>query len=83
MCGTFGFELDLNKVCEKEINEYEQHIKLYRSISPIIRNGDLHRLWNPFKVNFASWMYVSRDKTEAVVFVFSLNSDHWSNLVPR
>ena len=28
-------------------------------------------------------MYVTRDKTEAVVFAFSLNSDHWSNLVPR
>lgn len=28
-------------------------------------------------------MYVSRDKKEAVVFAFSLNSDHWSNLVPR
>ena len=28
-------------------------------------------------------MYVSRDKQQAVVFAFSLNSDHWSNLVPR
>jgi hypothetical protein len=31
----------------------------------------------------AAWMYVSRDKSEAVVFAFSLNSDHWSSLVPR
>ncbi|RYG61559.1 hypothetical protein EON64_18495 [archaeon] len=28
-------------------------------------------------------MYVSRDKREAVVFAFSFNSDHWSDLVPR
>lgn len=28
-------------------------------------------------------MYVTRDKTQAVVFAFSLNSDHWSELVPR
>jgi hypothetical protein len=28
-------------------------------------------------------MYVSRDKSDAVVFAFSTNSDHWSNLVPR
>jgi hypothetical protein len=28
-------------------------------------------------------MYVSRDKSQAVVFAFSLNSDHWSILVPR
>ena len=35
------------------------------------------------QLNLASWMYVSRDKSQAVVFAFSLNSDHWSNLVPR
>jgi hypothetical protein len=34
-------------------------------------------------LNLAAWMYVSRDKRQAVVFAFSLNSDHWSNLVPR
>lgn len=28
-------------------------------------------------------MYVSRDKQRAVVFAFSMNSDHWSNLAPR
>ena len=28
-------------------------------------------------------MYVSRDKLRSVVFAFSMNSDHWSNLVPR
>lgn len=26
---------------------------------------------------------MSRDKSQAIVFVFSLNSDHWNNLVPR
>lgn len=28
-------------------------------------------------------MYVESEKSQAVVFAFSLNSDHWSNLVPR
>jgi len=28
-------------------------------------------------------MYVSRNKQYAVVFAFSMNSDHWSNLAPR
>ena len=34
-------------------------------------------------MNLAACMYVSRDKKNAVVFAFSMNSDHWSNLVPR
>ena len=28
-------------------------------------------------------MYVSRDKSRAVVFAYNVNGDHWSNLVPR
>ena len=28
-------------------------------------------------------MYVTRDQSQAAVFVFCMNSDHWSNLVPR
>jgi hypothetical protein len=35
------------------------------------------------QLTFGAWMYVSQDKTHAVVFAFALNSDHWSNLVPR
>jgi hypothetical protein len=33
--------------------------------------------------NLAAWMYVTVDQKEAVIFAFSVNSDHWSNLVPR
>lgn len=83
MCGTFGYELDLSLASDKDKAIFRQQIDFYRLISPIVRWGDLFRLWNPFKMALAAWMYVSRDKTKAVVFVFSANSDHWSNLVPR
>ena len=83
MCGTFGYELDVAAVSPKEVELFKENSEVYRAIAPIIRRGDLYRLWNPFKVNFASWMYVSRDQTEAVVFAFSMGSDHWSNVVPR
>ncbi|KAJ1430460.1 Melibiase-domain-containing protein [Ochromonadaceae sp. CCMP2298] len=83
MCGTFGYELDISTASAKDLMAWEAQINLYRALSPTIRWGDLYRLWDPFKVNLASWMYVSRDKSQAVVFAFSMNSDHWSNLVPR
>lgn len=28
-------------------------------------------------------MFVSRDKSKAVVFAVSINFDHWNNLIPR
>ena len=83
MCGTFGFELDFAKTSAKDVLLYRDYSFIYLSIQHIIREGDLYRLWNPFRVSFAAWMYVSRDKKEAVVLCFSLNSEHWSNLVPR
>jgi len=83
MCGTFGYELDISSASQKDLLAWRAQIDLYKQLSPTIRWGDLYRLWDPFKVNLASWMYVSRDKSQAVVFAFSMNSDHWSNLVPR
>ena len=81
--GTFGYELDPTPFDINDIRLYSLHSTVYAKVGSIIRDGDLYRLWNPFKVSFASWMYVSRDLSESVVFAFSMNSDHWSNLVPR
>lgn len=83
MCGTFGYELDISTSTAKDVQVFQRQIEIYRQIQPVVRWGDLYRLWDPFKLNLAAWMYVSRDKSQAVVFAFSLNSDHWSNLVPR
>lgn len=83
MSGTFGYELDITLASPAELVAYQKQIEFYKLIAPIVRYGDMYRLWSPFKLPLCSWMYVSRDKSEAVVFAFSMNSDHWSNLVPR
>ena len=83
MSGTYGFTLDLSTISFPEHLQFKEQTAVYRQIAPIIRDGDLYRLWSPFKVPYAAWMYVSRDKREAVVCAFSVNSDHWSNIVPR
>jgi len=83
MCGTFGFELDMTIATPVERLIYQKQIEFYRAVSPIIRYGDIYRLWDPFKQSAAAWMYVTRDKKQAIVFVFCMNSDHWSSVVPR
>ncbi len=83
MCGTFGYELNVMDLSIKDRLLFKEQIAVYKAVAPLIKNGDLYRLWDPFKSTFASMMYVSRDKDEAVVFAFSVNSDHWNNLVPR
>jgi alpha-galactosidase len=51
MCGTFGYELDISTATPSDVQNYETHISLFRQVSPVIRFGDLYRLWDPFKVS--------------------------------
>ena len=48
-----------------------EQIKQYKRIRSIVCFGDLYRLINPFENRSASWMYVSEDKTKAVVFYYN------------
>ncbi|HEL1596768.1 TPA: alpha-galactosidase [Streptococcus suis] len=64
MGGAFGYELDLTKLSEKELDEISQQIETYHSIRETIQFGQLYRLKktsNTWAVN-----YVSQDKNQAV-----------------
>ena len=37
--------------CDAEKNQFKDIIACYRAFAPIIRTGDLYRLWDPFKVS--------------------------------
>jgi alpha-galactosidase len=50
MCGTFGFELDIGKASDKDLAAFKTQVELYKVINPVIRWGDMYRLWDPFKV---------------------------------
>lgn len=67
MMGQFGFELDLNKLTDEELETAKESIKLFKKLRPTVQNGDMYRLLSPFDTRFAAWEFVSKDKTEAVV----------------
>ena len=64
--GTFGYELDLNRLSEEEqeqVREYTGFMKKYRSL---IQFGTFYRLQSPFEHNESAWMVVSEDRKQAV-----------------
>ena len=65
--GTFGYELDPNKMTEEEKEEVKKQIETYKSHRTLVRNGDFHRLISPFESNETAWMIVSKDRSEALV----------------
>ena len=65
--GTFGYELDLNKLTEEERGLVREQIRFMKEYREVIQFGDFYRLSSPFESNFTAWMVVSPDKKTALV----------------
>lgn len=75
MSGVFGYELDLEKLTENEKEKMINQIAFYKTHRQLIQYGDFYRLLSPFEGNETAWMFVSDDKSEALVFFFRVLSE--------
>ncbi len=64
--GTFGYELDLNKLTEEERVLVREQIAFMKEYREVIQFGDFYRLQSPFDGNITAWMVVSPDKRTAL-----------------
>lgn len=66
--GTFGYELDPNKMSEEDKEAVKKQIKKYHKFYDIIHSGDLYRIISPFENHYrAVWQFVSKDKNKTVL----------------
>lgn len=66
--GTFGYELDLNKLSKEEQQKVLEQIEFFKNYREVIQYGDFYRLKSPFENNGdTAWMVVSKDKRTAIV----------------
>lgn len=65
--GTFGYELDLNKLTAEETEEVKEQINFMKKYRNLLQFGTFYRLQSPFDGNQAAWMTVSDDKKTALV----------------
>ena len=65
--GTFGYELDLNKLTEDEREEVKKQIAFMKEYRGLIQFGTFYRLCSPFEGNITAWMVVSPDKKTAII----------------
>jgi alpha-galactosidase len=65
--GTFGYELDLNKLTDEEIEEVKSQIAFMKEYREILQFGTFYRLKSPFEGNETVWMVVSEDRKTALV----------------
>lgn len=67
MAGSFGYELDLNKLEEWEKREVAGQVAAYKEHQELIYGGLYYRLSNPYEDNMSAWAFVSKDKSEVLV----------------
>ncbi|PST45585.1 alpha-galactosidase [Bifidobacterium callitrichos] len=67
MFGTFGYEMDLTRVGEDELDEIARQVAFFKEHAPLLHNGDLYRLRAPYDHRQAAWMVVSADRAHAIV----------------
>ena len=78
LAGMFGYELDLTKITEEERAGVIKYMEIARDIEDVVRQGDLYRLLSPHTGSVYAWMFVSQDKTRAVL---SATNSHYFELV--
>ncbi|MBO5460779.1 MAG: alpha-galactosidase, partial [Ruminococcus sp.] len=75
MAGTFGYELDLNTISEKEKELVRQQIKDCKKYWKLRQEGKYFRLTNPMEfTEYAAWEFVSEEKDEALLNVVTLDT---------
>lgn len=67
--GTFGYELDLTKLEQEELQQMKSQIAFMKKHRELLQFGTFYRLRSPFEGdgNTTAWMVVSPDQTEALV----------------
>ena len=65
--GQFGYELDMSKMTEEELEESKEQVKFYKKYGEVFHKGDLYRLSSPFESNRAVLEFISEDKNTVIV----------------
>ncbi|CAN5408159.1 alpha-galactosidase [soil metagenome] len=68
--GKLGFDIVASHLSENDLAYCQQAIKNYDGFKNIVWHGDQYRLASPYENPFASFMYVDKDKSNAIMFTY-------------
>ncbi len=85
LSGTFGYELDITKLCDEEKALIPGQIEMFKKYNSLVMNGDYYRIESASgNHQFDTWECVSKDKTEAlVVMIQVLNRPNFKSRIVR
>ena len=72
MSGTFGYELNPEKLSKQEKDEIRAQIARRAEVAELIHSGKYYRLTDPFEGEAAAWEFVSDDRSDVLLNVVNL-----------
>ena len=81
MSGLLGYEIDLTQLTTAEKTAIKEQIHVYKQQRHLLQFGRFVRLLSPFEGNDTAWMYISQDRSEAMVFYFRVLAEASAPLV--
>ena len=72
MSGTFGYELNPEKLSAEEKDEIRAQIAKRKEAAELIHSGRYYRLMSPFDGEAAAWEFVSEDQEDVLLNVVNL-----------
>ena len=68
LAGTFGYELDVTRIPEKDREDIPRQVSLYHKYNHLVRGGDYYRMASYQRNHeYDAYMVVSKDKKEALI----------------
>jgi alpha-galactosidase len=74
MMGRLGYDIVVSQLNEKDLQFSQQAVYTYNGIKEVVFQGDLFRLVDPKKNDYAALMFASKDKNKAVLFSYMVGS---------
>lgn len=76
MSGTFGYELDINKMSAEEKDIIRQQVEDCKRVYELISDGDYYRLSDPFaNHNYTAWQFTAPDQNRALLNVVQVKME--------
>ncbi|MEA1912064.1 MAG: alpha-galactosidase, partial [Spirochaetota bacterium] len=72
MMGNLGYELDFAKLNQNDLESVLHQVAYYKKHRKLIQFGRFYRLISPFEGETASWMIVSQDQSEFILFYYQI-----------
>ncbi|MBP3647995.1 MAG: alpha-galactosidase [Clostridia bacterium] len=70
MSGNFGYELDLSKMTENELEEMKAQVAFIKANRKLTQQGRFTRLASPFDGSLVAWQFTSEDQSELLLCMF-------------